>query len=112
MAGQNPSSLERTVQLLKKELAEQYGDAKEKFGELSKWAQSNPVLAGGTVLGTAAVGALLALALTSGKKKARGGRGQRIVDRFEKRRLADEVEDAELEVEFAEFLESLLDDSK
>jgi len=98
--------------VLKNELTEQYGDAKEKFGELSKWAQSNPVLAGGTILGTAAIGALLTLALTGRKKKAHSNRGQRMADRFEKRRLGDEVEDAELDAEFTEFLAALLGDSE
>jgi len=104
--------MEQTIQVLKKELTEQYGDAKEKFGELSKWAQSNPVLAGSTVLGTAAIGALLALALSGGKRKARGSRAQRLIDRFEKRRLGNELEDAEFDAEFTEFLAALLDDAE
>ena len=89
---------------------EQTNDANDQFTELGKWVQSNPVLASGTFLGTAALGGLLAMMFSGGRKKARGGRRKNPPSKesLEKRGLADHLDDLdEDDVDFDEFTEYL-----
>jgi hypothetical protein len=71
-------------------------------------------LAGGTFLGTAALGGLLAMMFSGGRKKARGARRKKPVkESLEKRSLADHLADIDEDDvdfdEFTEYLATLLD---
>jgi hypothetical protein len=74
-------------------------------------------LAGGTLLGTAALGGLLAMIFSGGRKKARGGRRKKPVkESLEKRSLSDhlsEIDEDDVDFdEFTEYLATLLESAE